>query len=132
MDENDRLDSMARWMWDARQRRQTFCNLPDELRPTSIAEAYAAQEGYYRLAEPVYGRVAGAKIATTTKVMQKLMGITHPCGGAIFARTIRTSPARLRTADFVNLRVESGIALKICADLPAIGSSRSRDSVLRA
>ncbi len=58
MDENDRLDSMARWMWDARQRRQTFCNLPNELRPTSIAEAYAAQEVYYRLAEPVYGPVA--------------------------------------------------------------------------
>jgi len=36
------------------------------LRPTSIAEAYAAQEVYYRLAEPVYGAVAGAKIATTT------------------------------------------------------------------
>ena len=100
MDEKDRLDSMARWMWDARQRRQTFCNLPNELRPTSIAEAYAAQEVYYRLAEPVYGAVAGAKIATTTKVMQKLMGITHPCGGAIFARTIRTSPARLKDCGF--------------------------------
>jgi hypothetical protein len=44
MDEKDRLDSMARWMWNARQRRQTFRNLPNELRPTSIAEAYAAQE----------------------------------------------------------------------------------------
>src|SRR5258708_34276930 len=77
MDENDRLDSMARWNWDARQRRQTFCNLPNELRPTSIAEAFAAQEVYYRLAEPLYGPVAGAKIATTTKVMQILMGITH-------------------------------------------------------
>ncbi len=132
MDENDRLDSMARWMWDARQRRQTFCNLPNELRPTSIAEAYAAQEVYYRLAESVYGPVAGAKIATTTKVMQKLMGITHPCGGAIFARTIRTSPARLRTADFVNLRVESEIALKLGADLPALGAPWTRDAVVPA
>ena len=132
MDENDRLDSMARWMWDARQRRHTFCNLPNELRPTSIAEAYAAQEVYYRLAEPVYGPVAGAKIATTTKVMQKLMGITHPCGGAIFARTIHTSPARLRTADFVNLRVESEIALKLGADLPALGAPWTRDAVVPA
>src|SRR5438046_2342787 len=109
MDENDRLDSMARWMWNARQRRQTFSNLPNELRPSSIAEAYEAQEVYYRLAEPVYGPVAGAKIATTTKVMQKLMGITHPCGGAIFARTIRTSPERLRTAELVNLRVQRAV-----------------------
>ena len=132
MDENDRLDSMARWMWNARQRRQTFCNLPNELRPTSIAEAYAAQEVYYRLAEPVYGPVAGAKIATTTKVMQKLMGITHPCGGAIFARTIHTSSARLRRADFVNLRVESEIALKLGADLPALGAPWTRDAVVPA
>src|SRR5258705_1695807 len=98
MDENDRLDSIARWMWNARQRRQTFCNLPSELRPTSIAEAYAAQEVYYRLAEPVYGPVAGGKIATPTKVMQKMMGIKHPCCGANLARTIPNSPARLRTA----------------------------------
>jgi hypothetical protein len=62
MDENDRLDSMARWMWNARQRRQTFSNLPSELRPTSIAEAYAAQEVYYRLAEPVYGPLPAPRL----------------------------------------------------------------------
>ena len=88
MDNAARLNAMAQWMWDARQRRLPYRNLPDELRPASIAEAYAAQEAYYRMAEPVYGAVAGAKIATTTKVMQQLMGINHPCGGAIFARTI--------------------------------------------
>jgi 2-keto-4-pentenoate hydratase len=132
MDGKDRLVSMARWMWDARQRRQTFCNLPNELRPTSIAEAYAAQEVYHQLAEPVYGPVAGAKIATTTKVMQKLMGITHPCGGAIFARTIHKSPARLATADFVNLRIESEIALNLRADLPARSAPWTRDAVVPA
>ena len=90
MDENGRLDSMARWMWNARQRRQTFCNLPNELRPTSIAEAYAAQEVYYRLAEPVYGPVAGAKIATTTKVMQKLMASRiHAAERSLHERSIR-------------------------------------------
>src|SRR5262249_39505418 len=80
---------------------------------------YAAQEAYYGLAEPVYGAVAGAKIATTTKVMQRLMGIDHPCGGAIFSRTIHRSPAKLRAADFVNLRIESEIALQLGAELPA-------------
>ena len=80
-----RLDAMARHMWDARRARANFVNLPEHLKPGSIAEAYAAQEIYHRLAEPVYGRVGGVKVATTTKVMQQLMGITHPCGGAIFA-----------------------------------------------
>jgi len=132
MDESDRLTAMARWMWDARQRRLPYRNLPDELRPRSIAEAYAAQEAYYLLAEPLHGAVAGAKIATTTKVMQQLMGITHPCGGAIFARTIHSSPAKLRTADFVNLRIESEIALKLGADLPVSGAPWTREEVAPA
>jgi 2-keto-4-pentenoate hydratase len=119
MDNSDRPRAMAQWMWDARQRRLSYENLPDALRPDSLAEAYAAQEAYYRLAEPSYGPVAGAKIATTTKVMQKLMGITHPCGGAIFAQTIHRSPAKLCAADFVNLRIESEIAVQLGADLPA-------------
>jgi 2-keto-4-pentenoate hydratase len=129
MSNDDRLRAMAQWMWEARQRRLPYDNLPADLRPRSIGEAYAAQEVYYRLAEPVYGAVGGAKIATTTKVMQQLMGIDHPCGGAIFARTIHASPARLRLADFVNLRLESEIALKLGADLPASGAPYSRDAV---
>src|SRR5580658_6858991 len=115
---SDRLHQMAQWMWEARQRRLPYANLPDNLTPASIAEAYAAQETYYRLAQPVYGAVGGAKIATTTKVMQKLMGINHACGGAIFSRTIHASPAKIAAADFVNLRIESEIALKLGADLP--------------
>jgi 2-keto-4-pentenoate hydratase len=126
---SDRLDAMARFMWDARQRRERYRNLPAELRPVSLAEAYAAQEVYYRLAEPVYGGVAGAKIATTTKIMQQLMGISHPCAGAIFARTIHASPARLRAADFVNLRIESEIALKLGADVPASGAPWTAETV---
>jgi len=127
--DNARIEAMAHWMWEARQNRLPYSNLPDDLRPVSIAEAYAAQEAYYRLAEPVYGTVAGAKIATTTKVMQQLMGIDHPCGGAIFARTIHASPATLQIADFVNLRLESEIALKLGADLPASGAPWTRDKV---
>ena len=102
MDASDRVSAMAQWMWDARVRRLPYRNLPAELKPASLREAYAAQEAYYRLAEPVYGAVCGAKIATTTRVMQELMGIDHPCGGAIFSHTIHYSPAHLHTANFVN------------------------------
>jgi 2-keto-4-pentenoate hydratase len=127
-----RVQAMAHWMWDARQRRLPYRNLPEELRPASVAEAYAAQEAFYHLAEPTYGPVAGAKIATTTKVMQALMGIDHPCGGAIFSRTIHRSPAKLHAADFVNLRIESEIALELGADLPASGAPWTRARVAPA
>jgi 2-keto-4-pentenoate hydratase len=124
-----KLDAMAQHMWDARRARTKYANLPDDLKPGSIAEAYAAQEVYYRLAEPVYGPVGGVKVATTTKVMQDLMGITHPCGGAIFARTIHPSPARIAKSDFVNLRIESEIALTIGQDMPATGAPWTGESV---
>jgi 2-keto-4-pentenoate hydratase len=126
----DRLDAMARHMWEARRGGKNFANLPDALKPASIAEAYQAQEVYHRLAEPVYGPVGGVKVATTTKVMQQLMGITHPCGGAIFARTIHTSPARIAKSDFVNLRVESEIALKLSQDMPARQAPWTAESVV--
>lgn len=126
---DDRLDSMARHMWDARRARAKYTNLPGALKPASIAEAYHAQEVYYRLAQPVYGPVAGVKVATTTKVMQELMGITHPCGGAIFAKTIHASPARIAKSDFVNLRIESEIALKLGQDMPAAGAPWTAASV---
>jgi 2-keto-4-pentenoate hydratase len=132
MSDPARLQAMAQWMWEARARRLPYRNLPDDLRPASIAEAYAAQEAYYRWAEQTYGAVAGAKIATTTKVMQELMGINHPCGGAVFSRTIHASPARLRAADFVNLRIESEIALQLGADLPASGAPWTRERVAPA
>ncbi len=129
---NERTAAMADFMWLARTRRETYRNLPAELAPRDLAEAYAGQEAYYRLAEGTYGPVAGAKIATTTKVMQALMGITHPCAGAIFQRTIHASPARLATADFVNLRIESEIALHLGADLPASGAPWTRARVAPA
>src|SRR4051794_36502584 len=124
-----RLDAMARHMWDARRARTKYTNLPGELTPASIAEAYRAQEAYHQLAEPVYGPVAGVKVATTTKVMQQLMGITHPCGGAIFSKTIHPSPARISKAGFVNLRAESEIALKLASDMPAARAPWTGESV---
>jgi len=127
---NDRLGAMARHMWESRRARGKFANLAGDLKPASIAEAYQAQEAYYRLAEPVYGAVGGVKVATTTKVMQQLMGITHPCGGAIFARTIHASPARIAKSDFVNLRIESEIALKLGADMPVAKAPWTAQSVV--
>jgi len=93
MDENDSLGfRLARWMWDARTAAPgPFANLPNELRPTSIAEGLRSARGLLSACgAQCYGAVGRApRIAPPQpRMMQKLMGITHPCGGAIFARTI--------------------------------------------
>lgn len=106
-------------MWRSGREGAAYANLPAELRPTDVAEAYAAQAAFHRLAVPLHGAIGGWKIATTTKVMQELMGIDHPCAGAIFESRIHQSPARLRAADYVSLKIEFELAFRLAVDLPA-------------
>jgi 2-keto-4-pentenoate hydratase len=107
----------AQWLWDSHRQRADYGNLPPELRPDGIDEAYAIQDAFHVHATPALGPIGGWKIATTTKVMQQLMGIDRPCAGAIFERTIHRSPARLKAADYVSLKVECEIAFRLARDL---------------
>ncbi len=109
----------ARYLFDAHRARAVYRNLPAEIAPTTLREAYAAQVALAPLLAPRLGAVAGLKIATTTKVMQELMGIDHPCGGQIFARTIHASPATIRLADHMHLMIECELALRLGRDLAA-------------
>jgi 2-keto-4-pentenoate hydratase len=112
--------------------RLAYANLPVALAPTTVAEAYAVQEALADLLIATQGRIAGRKIATTTRIMQELMGIDHPCGGLIFERRIHTSPARIAKSRFVNMVVECELAVRLAQDLPAREQSYTRDDVARA
>jgi 2-keto-4-pentenoate hydratase len=109
----------ARFVRDAHASRAPYENLPGDLAPTTVAEAYAAQEALQELWTPLYGPIAGLKIATTTKVMQQLMGIDHPCGGMIYERRIHTSPAKVSLGDYSYLCLEFELAVRLKAPLPA-------------
>src|SRR5262245_40728554 len=106
-------EKAARYVFHAHANRAEYCNLPPEIAPRNVAEAYAAQTALARLLEPNEGKIAGLKIATTTKVMQQLMGIDHPCGGLIFERRIFRSPAEIRIADHMHLVLECELAVRI-------------------
>jgi 2-keto-4-pentenoate hydratase len=114
-------EAAARFIADAHTTRADYCNLPTEIAPGTVDEAYAAQEAVARLWASSRGPVGGLKIATTTKIMQQLMGIDHPCGGMIFQRRIHASPANIDRAGFVNLVVECELAVRLNRDLPATG-----------
>jgi len=122
----------ARYVFDAHRARTDYRNLPTEIAPHTIAEAYAAQAALAPLLEAQFGPVAGLKIATTTKVMQALMGIDHPCGGLIFARRIHASPARIRLADHVHVMIECELALRLGRDLAGPAGSFTAESVATA
>lgn len=125
-------EAAARYIDTAHATRARYQNLPAEIAPRALVDAYAAQEALAKLWEPKLGPVVGLKIATTTKVMQALMGIDHPCGGMIYASRIHTSPAHLDKSIYVNVRVECELAVRLGTDLPATGLAYTRENVRAA
>lgn len=113
-------EQAARYVLGAHAARAQYENLPPEIAPTTMDEAYAAQEALAKLLIPREGAVAGLKIAVATKVMQELMGIDRPCGGMIFARRVHVSPAELKLADYMNVVVEFELAVRLGRDLPKL------------
>ena len=119
----------AQWLYRAHQDRARYQNLPDAIAPATLSDAYAVQEALCQLWADRLGPVAGLKIATTTKVMQQLMGIAHPCAGMIFASRIHRSPAIINKADYVNVRLECELAVRLGRDLLPQSRPYGRDSV---
>jgi 2-oxo-3-hexenedioate decarboxylase/2-keto-4-pentenoate hydratase len=119
----------ARFIDEAHRTRARYRNLPEGIAPTTVAEAYAAQAALLELWEPRLGPIAGLKIATTTKVMQELMGIDHPCMGTIFAARVYASPAVIAKTDFINVRIECELAMRLGRDLPRSAAPHTRESV---
>ncbi|MBO0766042.1 MAG: hydratase, partial [Hyphomicrobiaceae bacterium] len=124
-----RAAEAARFIDEAHRTRARYQNLPEAIAPRTVAEAYAAQAALCELWGPRLGPIAGLKIATTTKVMQELMGIDHPCMGTIFAARVLASPATITKADFVNVRVECELAVRLGRDLPKAAAPHTRQSV---
>ena len=122
----------AHYIAEAHRKHEVFRNLPETLAPTTVADAYAAQEALAELWTASKGPVAGLKIATTTKVMQQLMGIDHPCGGMIYERTIHRSPAEIRKSEFMNVVVECELAVQLKDDLVRGVAPLTRDNVRAA
>jgi 2-keto-4-pentenoate hydratase len=127
-----RAAEAARFIDDAHRNRARYQNLPDGIAPTTVAEAYAAQAELCEMWTLRLGPVAGLKIATTTKVMQALMGIDHPCMGTIFASRVLTSPATIAKADYINVRIECELAVRLCRDLPKAAVPYTRESARAA
>lgn len=100
------------------------------MRPRSIDEAYAIQDRLHEhhLADG-HGPLVGWKIALTSPLMQRLVGIDQPCAGAILANRTHHETATLAHADFASLGVESEIAVAMARDLTAEDAPYDRQSV---
>jgi 2-keto-4-pentenoate hydratase len=122
-------EAVARHIDATHARRAVYANLPPDMAPTTVADAYAAQHALAQLLAPRLGGIAGLKIATTTRVMQELMGIDHPCGGIIFAANVHASPAQIQLADHVHLMIECELAVRLGSPLPSSSTPYTAETV---
>ena len=133
MMDRERVERIAGHIFAAHERRARFERLRGELAPASLAEAYEVQDAVHgRFTAAGWGPLGGHKIALTSRAVQELCGVDQPAGGAIFARTIHTSPATLRIGDFMRLGLEFELGLRLGRDLPPTGTPYDRASVAPA
>jgi 2-keto-4-pentenoate hydratase len=122
----------AAYLFDCHVNRTSYEAMQGEIAPRTIDEVYQTQDELAKLLVKTEGPIAGFKIATTTRVMQTLLGIDHPCGGLIFAERIFQSPARLQTAGYLNLGIECEVAVRLARDLSAAEAPFTAASVAPA
>jgi 2-keto-4-pentenoate hydratase len=113
----DNILAAAQAIATARRNRTPLQSLPPELAPNDEAEGYLIQRAVHDLLLPYEGGLVGYKIGCTSNVMQRYLGIPHPCGGGVFARGVHDSGASLRNKDFVRVGVECEIAVRLKRDL---------------
>ena len=127
------IERAAELLAQARLTRRRFGRLPENCRPADISAAYAVQSALHRrLAAAGRGGLAGHKIGCTTPVMQRFLGIDHPCAGGVFAPTVQHERGVFRHADFLRVGVECEIAARLARDLPAQGAPYDRSRVADA
>ena len=62
----------ARFIVTAHREKAAYANLPTDIAPANVVEAYAVQDALADMWQATEGPIAGLKIATTTRVMQEL------------------------------------------------------------
>lgn len=114
-------------------RRRRLAELPQECRPPDLDVAYQVQDALHRrLADGGLGPLAGHKIGCTTAVMQRFLGIDHPCAGGLFASMVQHGKGTLRHDRLVRPGVECEIAVQLATDLPSPGAACDREAAAAA
>jgi 2-keto-4-pentenoate hydratase len=105
---------------------QAFAN---GIAPQTEADGYAIQDEVHNLLAADFGPLVGCKIGCTSAVMQKYIGIPHPCGGGVFAKGVHQSGASLQHKDFIRVGIECEIAVRLARDLAPSDAPFTAESV---
>src|SRR5262249_52760723 len=97
----DRPAAACEYLLDLRRTRRPVAALPVDVVPRSLAEGYDVQDRLVRtLLARSGGHPIGYKVACTSVLAQKALGVDGPFFGVLLSHSSHQSPATLSGADF--------------------------------
>lgn len=125
----DRVAAACDYLWDLRQTKRRVAALPSDFVPRSLAEGYQVQERLVRkLLDRRGGKPIGYKIACTSELAQKALGVDGPFFGVLLSATTHRGPAKLSASDFTVRCAEAEFGFVMAADVPA-GPTYTAESI---
>src|SRR5262245_14244861 len=97
----DRVTAAAEYLFDLRRTQRPVAALPADVVPRSLAEGYEVQDRLVAmLLDRFGGRPIGYKIACTSELAQRALGVDGPFFGVLLSHSTHPNPATLRASDF--------------------------------
>src|SRR3954447_24060693 len=128
----DKTLEAAKAIASARRGRTPLQPLDPAIAPGDEAEGYRIQDAVHAVLAREVGPLVGYKIGCTSLVMQRYLGIPHPCGGGVFAKSVHPSGVNLRHGAYVRVGVECECAVRRGRALRPPGHACTADSVADA
>lgn len=128
MDTGDVLRSAA-LLLELRRTGRVVADLPVELRPRSLHDAYRIQSVLVDALVPPGSGPIGYKVACTSAVAQQALEVDQPLFGRLLAHTSHADGAVLEASAFTHRVVESEFAFRIGRDVPRRPDGHSIETV---
>lgn len=125
-DANTRAATVIWTTWSEGRR---IASLPEDCRPSTMEEAYAAQA---QIADVADACVVGWKIAATSAAGQRHIGVDGPLAGRLLVPRVFTSPARIPFGANHMRVAEAEFAFVLATELPPRGEPYDEPEVMAA
>lgn len=115
----DRVTAARDYLLNLRRTKTRVAALPAHIVPRTLAEGYAVQERVVSvLLARSGGKAIGYKIACTSELAQRALGVDGPFFGVLMSATTFANGATLRADDYLVRCAEAEFGFEMAADVP--------------
>ena len=123
------ITQAASMLVEMRREGRVVADLPDDLRPTDLAQAYEIQSGVVDGLLGAGNEAIGYKCACTSPIAQEALQIDRPLFGRLLSHTTSASGAALDAGIFTHRVIEPEISIRVGSDVPERAGGHSAESI---